>query len=211
LQRRHWLGLSVLVLVLVLAFFYLSFRQLAFAPLLVEFEGLDALLDPGQLQRLRDFEALPGAPKVLAWLPQHLVVEGAKPTPVAETRSSDAESEIGRAECQGGRPVIFYPLRPDRRLSFYGLLFFREHEFAHHRFGHMGCSPGVPSRLGGREQELQADCEAARTLRGRPGGEAIIMAGVAHLLQINGSGSASHPSSLLRVAHLFSAECMPRP
>jgi hypothetical protein len=171
--------------------------------------GLDALLTKDQRTELDRYGALPGAPPIKALLVERLLLDPTSGVVVEELPLRDVGRNIGRAECNGSSPVIHYANPPDDRLSSYGLLYFREHELAHHRKNHRGCGLGPPSTKTPSDQELEADCLAALTLRGRPGGEMVLMAGVAHLLQIKDDAVSTRPSSGRRVLEIFSRHCLP--
>lgn len=119
---------------------------------------------------------------------------------------TDASDVIGVAECEGQTPIILLAPRPTQPISNAAMMFFREHEMAHHVLGHIDCSTGQTARTGGQEQELQADCEAAKTLSNFQDGERVVDIMFGHFWTWNQGASTTHPSSRTRAAALY-REC----
>lgn len=131
-----------------------------------------------------------------------------KGIPILESKSDNANGQLGLAECEGGRPVIWYAQRPDKKISALAMVFFREHEFAHHKLGHVVCSPGKPPKyLRGPAIELAADCEAAATLDSFPVGPRVVDHAAGTLRHMFGGGGGTHPAARERADTLYSVRC----
>jgi hypothetical protein len=124
---------------------------------------------------------------------------------VTVIKHSRVDDRIGVAECDGTRPIIVIAQRPTQSFAYAVLLFFREHELAHHTLGHIDCSKGKSTRSGGPEQELEADCAAARVLDSFPDGRRVIDIVFGHLFAWAFPQSQTHPSTRARANALFSA------
>jgi len=116
---------------------------------------------------------------------------------------TDVSDAIGVAECEGTTPIILLAPRPIQAISNAAMMFFREHEMAHHVLGHIDCSRGQTVRTGGPEQEIQADCEAEKTLIAFQDGQRVVDIVFGHFWTWNQPASATHPSSQGRARALF--------
>ncbi len=122
---------------------------------------------------------------------------------VSVKNHTDVSESIGVAECEGAAPIILLAPRAPQPISNAAMMFFREHEMAHHVLRHIDCSRGQSVRSGGPEQEIQADCEAAKTLVMFPDGDRVVDIVFGHFWTWNQSGSVTHPSSRARASALF--------
>jgi hypothetical protein len=118
---------------------------------------------------------------------------------------TDVSDAIGIAECEGTAPIILLAPRPVQAISNAAMMFFREHEMAHHVLGHIDCSRGQTVRTGGPEQEIQADCEAEKTLIQFQDGQRVVDIVFGHFWTWNQPGSVTHPSSQSRARALFAS------
>jgi hypothetical protein len=121
------------------------------------------------------------------------------------TRAND---RIGIADCDGAMPVILLAPRPTLRIAHAALLFFREHEFAHLALKHINCAVGQRTRSGGPQQEVDADCAAAKTLIKLQDGRRVVDMVFVHFYLWNLPASETHPSSVER-ANALLLHCAP--
>jgi hypothetical protein len=122
---------------------------------------------------------------------------------VAVIRHSNAQQVVGVADCDGTRPIILLAPRAPDALTNAAMMFFREHEMAHHVLGHIDCSRGQTARLGGPDQETQADCKAAEMLRMFPDGQRVVDIVFGHFWTWNQPATSTHPSTQARAVALF--------
>lgn len=121
---------------------------------------------------------------------------------IQEKKNRYANRRIGFATCDGEKPVIWYAARIDGRIIDSNFVFFREHEFAHIKLGHIQCKLN-DNRPVIRQREMDADCEAVRTLlQFGEDGRNVINQAIGTLLGINQRSSSTHPSSTDRVDNL---------
>jgi hypothetical protein len=127
---------------------------------------------------------------------------------VEEKVSRRGSGKVGWATCEGNAPVIYYAARPDRRISPYTLVFFRAHEYAHHKLGHLLCGSGSARRLSSeemRQREFDADCEAARTLLLHPDGDNVVFNALGTFSALDIPRTRTHPSTRERAERLINA------
>lgn len=141
-----------------------------------------------------------GAPALEAIASRELKLGNQVVTVIKHSRVDD---RIGVAECDGRKPIIVIAHRPTHSLAYAGLLFFREHELAHHTLGHIDCSKGKSTRSGGPEQELEADCAAAKVLTSFSDGIRVVDIVFGHLYAWAFPASQTHPSTRARASALF--------
>ena len=118
---------------------------------------------------------------------------------------TDVSDAIGVATCEGTTPIILLAPRPIQPISNAAMMFFREHEMAHHVLGHIDCSRGQTVRTGGPEQEIQADCEAEKTLAMFQDGGRVVDIVFGHFWTWDQPPSVTHPSSRNRANALFTS------
>lgn len=134
------------------------------------------------------------------FLQRELIFSGFK---IREVTHSRANGRIGFTTCDGGAPLIIYPSTADPRIDQVNFTFFREHEFAHIKLGHIKCNTGSSSpQL--QQLELDADCEAARTLEliNKDDGTRIIERAIGTFRGMQLSATSTHPSSNQRATAL---------
>jgi hypothetical protein len=160
-------------------------------------------------ERLRRQSATMEEPQIAAIYARPLIVRGEA---IQVQRDASANRNIGLAHCtKDNKPTIIVAANPDKslRMNAYSLLFFREHELAHHQLGHVRCIDGKPRRTESvaaklQQQELEADCMAASVLEGfLPDGIAVVDR--AHsIIGILPSFDDKHPPPVQRTRHIDS-------
>lgn len=121
---------------------------------------------------------------------------------IIEEEHRKANGRIGWATCEEGRYKIYYAKKKDRRISPECFVFFREHEFAHIKLGHVSCDrqSSVPTL---QQREIEADCEAVRALVAfGHDGVGVIYQAVGTLRGMNYGRAATHPASVDRADHI---------
>jgi hypothetical protein len=148
---------------------------------------------------LRQLQLTMRPPDVTAILNRPMESNG---VPIEVRVVRDANGHGGIATCDGRRPIIQLAAQPPRALHSYAMLFFREHELAHHTLGHISCVTGKTRRTGPPSEELDADCEAARVLALYQNGAVVVDRtwGTFHTMGLG--PSKTHPSTIERALHL---------
>jgi hypothetical protein len=166
-----------------------------------------AMLKAHALALVTRATATMSAPDIEKILMRPLIHDGDTVHVVVDRRANDI---IGLATCAQGGYAIVLGARPNSkfRLNPYAFLFFREHEFAHITKGHIVCQNGRLKRTGGKEQELEADCEAVRVLLEYPSGGRVIDRAWSVMDGMPGGDTPTHPAPRVRAEEMD--KCDPR-
>jgi hypothetical protein len=154
----------------------------------------------GASHALETVRGRPGPLQIGALLNRELKIGG---TTIQVRAARSANDAIGLADCSNGQPVITLALNPGRAVLPAAVVFVREHELAHHALGHMDCSSGQRRRGGGPQQELDADCWAARSLSQLPDGNRAVDIAAGNIARWNYGATATHPAASVRADALI--------
>ena len=160
-----------------------------------------ALQNPTEWDRaMRNFEivekSLINWPKIDKILKRALKVDNEV---ISEEKHPRAKS--GLASCTGNQRKIYFTDRINPYTASLSYVFFREHEYAHHKLGHVSCSSSKDQSS--KEKEFAADCEAVKTLlKFGVEGRRIVDVAAGTFIGLN-KDSQDHGHSMERALNLF--------